>query len=435
MAQADIKNYLGKQIALIGYGITGKSILRLLLHLGVSRSNVFVFDEKNSEVSDVQSYAELIQKKVDLAVVSPGVPLASAGIQLLKAQNCHLTSELEIAFNYIEAEKLICITGSLGKSTTTALLGYALGAVDPHVFCGGNLGVPLADYIYDVLTKSKKRARFVVLELSSYQLELFRNLRTDISIFTYLAANHLERYKDLEHYYHAKWILAEQTKHLLLFNSAGGDLKSFVERQKLTSGIRTQWTNGQDSLMNKYAVTHLQMVGAHNRDNFALVLHVLEFFGITKDCLERAISFPGLPHRLEKVYEDNDVHAINDSKATTIESVLQAVSSVAMEPSCKRILLLLGGRDKSLPWEKLNTLSTNSNILFFFFGECGELAQHKSNLSGPLFHNLRDCTKRAIDQSQSGDYILLSPGGSSLDEFKNFEERGNYFKSLFKKSQ
>jgi UDP-N-acetylmuramoylalanine--D-glutamate ligase len=393
----------------------------------VPDTKVFTFDQKDPS-AQFNNEDELLGHNPEWLIVSPGIPLKSSLIQKAVAQGIQLTSELEVAFEFIEAEKIIAITGSVGKSTTTALLGQALSAVDADVFCGGNLGQPLAQYIFDVLSSGRPRSKFCVLELSSYQLELFRNLRADASVITFLSPNHLERYPDLNAYYQTKLEILKHTSGPVILNENGGDLKNIF-----SSAIQAKpiWTKGTDALMERYSVQATGMVGAHNLDNFAMALAVLEYFKLTQACLGTALDFRGLPHRLEKLGTKNGITFVNDSKATTMDSVLQGVNSVLSESSCRHLHLLLGGRDKNMPWSQLSVLNQNEKISFYFFGECGELAQAQSRLPGERFLTLLQALDKSLSCAQSEDWILMSPGGTSLDAFKNFEERGNFFRKWF----
>jgi UDP-N-acetylmuramoylalanine--D-glutamate ligase len=221
--------------------------------------------------------------------------------------------------------------------------------------------------------------------------------------------------------------LIELTQGLLILNEHGGDLK----REVGVTSVPALWCHAQDERMKKYSVTRTGMVGSHNLDNFSLALAVLEHLGVAQECLDAALAFPGLSHRLEKIGSSLGVTFVNDSKATAMDSVLQAVHSVLSEATCKQVRLLLGGRDKNLPWQELAPLAKRQNVICYFFGECAALAQQKSGLQGKKFAKLETALEKAFSNSVSYDWILLSPGGTSLDEFKNFEERGNFFKNWF----
>ena len=164
------------------------------------------------------------------------------------------------------------------------------------------------------------------------------------------------------------------------------------------------------------------------QDVAAEVAHLCEW---NDDSLKAMSQFRGLKHRLEYVAQVAGVKYINDSKATAMESVLVAMTGCleALEPD-RNIYLLLGGRDKNLPWDQLSVLKKNKNVHCVFFGECGNLAKQKSTLPGEYFSNFGSAFEFCQKIAQQGDVVLLSPGGTSLDEFKNFEERGDFFKRL-----
>jgi UDP-N-acetylmuramoylalanine--D-glutamate ligase len=171
-----------------------------------------------------------------------------------------------------------------------------------------------------------------------------------------------------------------------------------------------------------------QMIGDHNLDNLGLSYATASYLKWPEASFKEMLLFPGLPHRLENCGIHRGILFLNDSKATAIASVIEAAHAVQNEKSQSgKIHMLLGGRDKNLPWENLSILK-NSRFLFHFFGEFGEMAQKKSGLSGTLSQDLHSCLNQITSQLSQRDIVLLSPGGTSLDEFKGFEDRGNYFK-------
>jgi UDP-N-acetylmuramoylalanine--D-glutamate ligase len=332
----------------------------------------------------------------------------------------------------LTTERVIGITGSIGKSTITTVLGLALNKV-ASCFFGGNLGEPLAQYGCRIL-KGEPRTKFVVLELSSYQLELFRNLECEISIFSYLTPNHLDRYPSLEDYYRTKWSLAEKTKKLVICNPSGGDLKAFVPRAAM---IRAElaWPKPEDFL--GFPFDKVKMLGAYQKQNLSLVLAACRALEIPQDIISQDITevlteFPGLPHRMENLGYKNGVLFINDSKATTVPSVLEACQAVLEKLGPGAILhLLVGGRDKNLNWEVLTSLNAHKDRLrIYFFGEARQIIQSSSKLPGYSFLKMSAAVQAAKSQAKEQDVILLSPGGTSHDEFSSFEDRGNQFKKL-----
>lgn len=420
---------LPKPIALIGLGVSGQAIYDLLLVDGVAKSALLLYDEKSPE-AQFKSYLELMNKeRPKTLIVSPGVPLQSEWIQEAVSKGCLITSELSLAYRYLTTEKIISITGSVGKSTTTCLLQAALEKLTFPFFVGGNLGTPLAIYAKELAQGKRVKAEWLVLELSSYQLENFNELISEYSIITYFTANHLERYKSKNDYYQTKWDLEKRTIKSIVLNSSGGELKFWSLNQK--AHTKWTWTDRFTSLINKYNLSECQLLGAHNQDNIALAASIIHLAQWPETAYKGLREFRGLPHRVENVGTFNGLRFINDSKSTTIESVKIALLSTLETVSIDHKLhLLLGGRDKNLPWEELGEFKNNPQIKFYFFGECRNTAKIKSDLPGEVFTSMIEAVKNSTQHAQRGDSILLSPGGTSLDEFSNFEVRGQVFKDF-----
>jgi UDP-N-acetylmuramoylalanine--D-glutamate ligase len=403
---------------IVGFGKSGLAAKRLLLLLGTSADEIKSFDEKIEGV-DFSSIEEMKSFLPKTLVVSPGFPLKTPWLQNLLNSGCHLTSELDLAAQNMPSEKIIGITGSMGKSTTTTLLGIGANSFSRDVFVGGNLGFPLADYVSDVLEKKRGRAEWVILELSSYQLENAASLRVEIGLLTALSPNHLERYSSLDEYYETKWSLKDRCNRGFLINYDNSEIE--------------RWCNARlDALCGPvtskdYDFDDAKLIGGHNKQNLALAFSAADFLKWPDIALEAMKNYQGLEHRIEFVTSQNGIQYINDSKATTIESVIAAVEACLPLVSADGLLhLFVGGKDKNLPWESLAQLNQKTKIIFHFFGECGQLAQSRSRLNGSVSVNLK--TLLSTFKGQSGDVVLLSPGGSSLDEFKNFESRGHFFK-------
>jgi UDP-N-acetylmuramoylalanine--D-glutamate ligase len=413
-------NKLRTPIAIVGMAKSGESALNFLLKSGISRQQIITFDEKTS--ADVQNHDELLKRQPKTCVVSPGFPLNSALIKNLKNQGCHLTSELNLANAVITSEKIIGITGSLGKSTTVSLLGEAIKHDDPWAFVGGNLGIPFCEYALKILN-GERRSQWIVLELSSYQLENCHELEFICTGLTYLSANHLERYDSLESYYSAKMNLFRQSKGKNFVNSNGGDSLTYLCNLKMSF----QATDADLFKIENYPYQKARLIGKHNTDNLLLALTIACDLGLSKEAKEKMLNYPGLSHRLEFVGEFNNIRFINDSKATAIDSVMTAVNAT-VEIS-DRVYLLVGGRDKNLPWQDLKNIQHKDKINFIFFGEARDLIQQKLNCVGPSFAELNSAIDYCLQNARAGESVLLSPGGTSLDEFKNFEQRGDFFKT------
>ncbi|MFN7824993.1 MAG: UDP-N-acetylmuramoyl-L-alanine--D-glutamate ligase [Pseudobdellovibrionaceae bacterium] len=414
-----------KPFGIVGLGVTGRALLQLFLELGYQRSEIITFDHRDS-TADENDPAQFLRKSPRTLFVSPGVPLNTPWIKDFAESGGRISSELEFSFALLQTERVIGITGSLGKSTTVSLLGEGAKTVDPHCFVGGNLGEPLASYCFQVL-QGRSRAQFVVLELSSYQLENFKNLDLEVGGITYLSPNHLERYSSLTEYYSSKMFLPSRTQKAIVLNKKGGDLEQFF-KENYGGSTPIYWTDRNDSLMTQLQVKSCQLVGSHNLDNLAMCVRMAQVLNWDAKSITAMQNFKGLPHRLENLGEVNGVTFINDSKATALESVEQAVSSVRSQHSGK-VHLLLGGKDKGLHWEKLQSLQQDHLISCCFFGEYGAQIKNRIGQEGSYFPALGSALKNLENQLKSGDLVLLSPGGTSLDEFKSFEDRGQFFKN------
>lgn len=417
---------LPKPIAVVGMGKSGNAARRLLWAAGILPSDIVTFDGKQAE-AQYQNSTELMNVvRPRTLVVSPGVPLSSPWILEARQNGVHITSEINLACSVLDGENIIGVTGSVGKSTTVSILGAGLTSFSKKAFVGGNLGLPFADYAADVLEKIRLRADWVILELSSYQLENSEKLQLELAAITYFTANHLERYSDLNEYYDTKWKIAVLTRNQIVLNRHGGDLRDFFQGK---DSSRILWADRDSEDFKKFHLKNSRLIGEHNQDNLAVACLLALKAGWPESSIEAMKNFTGLSHRLENLGEHKGIRFINDSKATAMDSVLIAVqaASQSRNPGGK-LFTLLGGRDKNLPWQELQNLKFTPNADFIFFGECREIAQSQSHLPGLSFKTLGEALDFCFQHARANDVILLSPGGTSLDEFKNFEERGNFFR-------
>lgn len=429
-----------KPFGILGFGISGKATFELLKEIGIQESEILIADANESAAT--LSRAQLLDRAKTL-FVSPGVPLNNADLFAYRSKGGRITSELTLAAHFLREEKIIAVTGSLGKSTLTSLIYEGLRSYNSNCFAGGNLGTPLARYVLTKL-RQKQTAPWLVLELSSYQLENCEGLVADYSLITYLAPNHLERYQDLNHYYDTKWALVARTKHKVFLNIKGGDLKDYAKKKiesESPSNLRAiSWVNTEvNPLIEKYQLQDNQMVGSHNKQNITFAAALLSEMGAPPEAFKALRSFKGLAHRLENLGVRLQRRWINDSKSTTITSVLSAVQSCLQDQqrnflanlsnTTPGLTVFIGGKDKNLPWEQLNVLKGTEDLKFVFFGEVGELAKKASGLSGEYFAKLEAALFAGFKLSEPGDTLLLSPGGASQDEFKSFEERGDFFRA------
>lgn len=418
-----LKN-LKPPIAVVGLGKSGLSALKLLLAAGFSTDQIVTFDDKNPS-AHFQQPEKLRERSPQTLVVSPGFSLKTPWIQQMIQEGVFLTSDVGLAASLLSTEKVIGVTGSVGKSTVTSLLGAGMKSFDPNSFAGGNLGTPFCDYALRLL-QGEPRAEWIALELSSYQLENCGPLKLDYSIITFLSANHLERYDSLNDYYMTKMKITEITRTLCVINKTSADAVHYASKSQCPHKLTNAENFSRQDLLPR-----LFLIGSHNKDNFALAAEVAISARWPEASLTEMTQYRGLPHRLEFVANLNQVTYVNDSKATAMDSVLVATKGCLENiTGNQRLYIMLGGRDKNLPWEDLGGLAQLTQITPVFFGACGELAREKSGLQGEYFAKLGSAINFCQKRAQAGDVVLLSPGGTSLDEFKNFEERGDFFKTL-----
>lgn len=424
-------DFIKRPVAVVGLGLSGEAALRLLRLNGVKKADLCTFDEKAP--ADYSSPEKMLEeRKPQTIVVSPGYPLSREWIQEFRESGGEVTSELALAVHYLTTEKVIGVTGSVGKSTTVSLLEAGLQKFSPHAFVGGNIGRPLADYVADLQSNKRQKAPWIVLELSSYQLENCGALQCDLSAITYFTKNHMERYTSLQHYYETKWQLVKITKKAVVLNERGGDLKNYAKGKRENAEL--MWVDQTSEELMPYELDKAKLLGSHNQDNLAIAAKLAKEAGWPPIAFEGMREFPGLPHRMQNLGMRSGVQFVNDSKATTMESVKTAALGIYEQMDRKKqLVLLLGGKDKDLPWQELAALKKIQKIRPVFFGEVGKKAKELSGLDGPVFPKFREAVECLTGMTQLGDIVLLSPGGTSWDEFKNFEERGQVFCELVEK--
>jgi len=400
----------------------------------------------------------------DVLCLSGGVPLDLPIVQAARRRGIPLTNDTQIFMEVVPC-KTIGITGSAGKTTTTSLVGAmarlnyrndtAGGTQDqsalrqtPAVYIGGNIGDPLINYVDEMQAED-----LAILEISSFQLDQM-SVSPNIAAVLNITPNHLDRHGTMAAYTAAKArIIAYQsvrdTAVLGRDDSGAWSLRDRVKGRLLVFSLRKleEGLDGaylHDGLLNLRAGKaylplllrdRIRLRGDHNLSNVLAGFTIGHAAGFALDAmLQAAEEFQGVPHRLELVRELRGVRWYNDSIATAPERSMAAIHSFG-EP----IVLLLGGRDKNLPWDDLAALIHQRVDHVILFGEAADkiekalTAEHANtadDTSGRLFrtHTLQAAVLRAAEIAQPGDIVLLSPGGTSFDEFKDFEERGEAFR-------
>ncbi len=386
----------------------------------------------------------------DLVVVSPGVPLALPEIGEARRQGVPVMGEVELAWRFLPPAPLLAITGTNGKSTTTALAG-ALLQQDRRAFVGGNLGTPLSEHAL-----SGRPADAVVLELSSFQLEGIERLRPTVAAVLNVTPDHLDRYRGLEDYALAKAriVMNQQPDDFAVANERDPRTLAIARAsrgQAATYGLgppapgqaRDAW-DGRGSAAEaplawtpaggpgeSYLVRTRALRGRHNRENALAALACARLLGVPPPAVQAGLDeFPGLPHRLEMVAERGGVEWVNDSKATNVDSTQVALAAFpAGHPS---LVLLMGGRGKRAPYAPLRDLFPGRVKALLTLGEDAPAIEQELSGLCPVegCGDLPGAVRRAAGLAGPGDVVLLSPACASYDQFRNYEERGEAFRRL-----
>src|SRR5687767_7449288 len=382
----------------------------------------------------------------DVLCLSGGVPLTLPIVVEAVKRGILLSNDSQI---FMEAApcKTIGITGSAGKTTTTTLVGQmSKNVYGDKVYVGGNIGDPLINYVDDM-----KADDIAILEISSFQLDQMTT-SPNVAAILNITPNHLDRHGTMESYTAAKArILEFQSEDDIailsrddqgaweLRNKVQGELYTFSSNV-LNDGLngtylQDGWLNLRDGnmllpLMHRYSIS---LRGDHNVLNVLAAFAIGHAAGFVPDAMIQAVKeFRGVPHRLEFVRELRGVRWYNDSIATAPERSMAAIRAFD-EP----IVLLLGGRDKDLPWEELMKLASERVDHVVVFGEAAEKIQktvsslglREKRLTVTRVDHLHEAVVKAAEVAKPGDVVLLSPGGTSFDEFKDFAERGESFRT------
>lgn len=335
---------------------------------------------------------------MDVLVKTPGIPGDKPLVRAARERGIPVWSEVELGYRLLApgGTKLVGVTGTNGKSTTTALLGAIFEADGRDVAVAGNIGVPLT---------SIERADWVVCELSSFQLEDVHELACDVAVLLNLEPDHLDRYPSFEEYRAAKLRIFERARARVVPRGLGLDGIEF---------------SADDPLPAEPLIR-----GAHNRENAAAATAAARAAGIDDDAIAAALrTFPGIPHRLELVAERDGVRYVNDSKATNVAAALRGLAAYAEEP----VHLILGGSPKGEDFAPLAAaIGRNVRSVHLIGAEGPRIGEV---VAGDVDGTLDAAVSHAEELAEPGDVILLSPACASYDQFANFEERGEAFRLL-----
>lgn len=444
-------NIEGKNITVVGLGRSGLSAAKFLSE---KKAVVSVTDSSDSKsirknVKELDGAIKRFEIGVhtrnfvvgqDMIVISPGVTLGNPLLQWARELNIPVISEIELAWSFSKGH-IIAVTGSNGKSTTTTLIGQIFKNAKKEVFVCGNIGEPFCDYI----TKTGQES-FVVLEISSAQLETISTFRPKISIILNITPNHLDRYCSIEEYSSFKARIFENQKSddytILNFDDIYTKKLANLTNTKVLFFTMKGPINGayvDDGyvcvrLNNKAekicSIDDIRIKGSHNIANTLASALAAKIFGIdNKYIIETLKNFNGLPNRIEYVDTIDGVEFINDSKSTTVDATL-----AALDTQTKPVILIAGGKDKGADFRPLRVVLKNKVKVLILIGQAKEKLE--TQLSGTTkmvkAATLEEAVTLALEEASEGYAVLLSPMCASFDMFLDYEDRGKKFKKAVK---
>ena len=430
-----------KRIVVLGAGESGTGAAILAKEKGfdvfvsdcgtISEPYRALLDQNGVKWEDGKHSEELILN-ADEVIKSPGIPLTAPLIQKLQAQGTSIISEIEFAARYTNA-KMICITGSNGKTTTTSLIFYILKQAGLNVGLAGNIGNSLA------LQVAREKHDYYVIELSSFQLDNMYDFKADIAILLNITPDHLDRYDyKFQNYVDAKFrITRNQTKEDSFIYWAEDPVID-REMKKLQLGATLYPYGFTQPNPLPVGEEELALKGRHNVLNSMAATIAANVVGIRKEVIrESLMTFQGVDHRLQYVATVRGVRWINDSKATNVNSCWYALEAMTTPT-----VLILGGKDKGNDYSEIDELVKEKCHTLVFMGLHNEkLREHfgklveSQNGTEPVERpiqiidtdNLHDAVQAAYKAAHEGDTVLLSPCCASFDLFKSYEDRGEQF--------
>jgi len=453
----------GMKALVVGLGRSGVAVTKLLCKKGVK---VTITDELNK--SDLKDSLEALEgydfdselgKHVlktfceqDFIVVSPGVKLNIKPLQQAEKSKIPILSEIEVASQFI-SEPIIAITGTNGKTTTSTMIAEMIQASGKTVFLGGNIGIPLSDY-----ATRREKSDWVVAEVSSFQLDTTLSFHPHIAVFLNVAPDHLDRYPAYDDYVQSKMRLKDNMteEDYVVVNLRDQKLMSLLSNAKpkmlcFTSdslaktpshyvekfqGVyldspTTMHLKASRWKEHVFQVGEVKLRGVHNKENMMAAMCAAKLAGVSNEAIQKVFNnFKPLPHRMEFVARKNQVTFYNDSKGTNVHSLLRSLESFD-EP----IILIAGGRDKGEDYSSLALPIRKHVKNLILIGEAKEKINRAIGDYSETFlvGTFEEAIYLAYQKSRSGDVILLSPGCASQDMFKNYEERGDYYKKIIQR--
>jgi len=385
--------------------------------------------------------------QIDLVVISPGVPTNSIPARYIDRKDGEVIGEVELAYRFLKG-RVVGITGSNGKTTTTALIGELLSNAGISTHVGGNIGTPLLS-----LTEICTDEGWAVVELSSFQLETIRDFRPNVGICLNVTPNHLDRYDSFHEYALAKHrLFMNQTAEDVAILNADDEITAswanglkanvvmFSAERTLEEGLFLRGqelvcrAGGKEKILTTREEIFLR--GLHNVENVLAAFAAGLACGADPGSMRETVkSFKGVEHRIEFVAEISGIKFYNDSKATSVDATSKSLDAVRSADG--KTVLILGGRGKNAPYMPLIDLIKSSVRALIVIGEDADNIEAQLAGYAPIVRagSMDDAVKKGVEAAKSGDTVLLAPACASFDMFQSYEQRGSVFKSSVKKLQ
>jgi len=442
----------GKKVLVVGLGRSGLAAALFLRRQG---AQVTVSDVRSAEALakeipalidegiavEAGGHGLLTFRRQDLIVVSPGVPVETPELVQVKKFGLPIIGELELATHFLRG-KVLAITGSNGKTTTTTLTGQILEAAKLPVQVGGNIGVPVI-----ALVDGSRDGGWSVLEVSSFQLETAYEFRPQIAVILNITPDHLDRHGSFENYVAAKErIFAQQTaEDALVLNADDEATRAAAARAKsrivwfsrtkvvrqgafVHEGVIQFRASEQAAAEPVLTVEEIPLKGTHNVENVLAAVAAARLAGVSAETIREAVkNFKAVEHRLEFVATLNGVDYYNDSKATNVDASMKAIAAFP-----GGIHLILGGKDKNSDYRQMRSLIAERVKVVYTIGAAAEKILTHIEGAAPIVSagTLEEAITRAGAAAQPGEIVLLAPACSSFDQFENYEHRGRVFKEV-----
>tara|TARA_B100000035_G_scaffold302613_1_gene300386 strand:+ start:6618 stop:7904 length:1287 start_codon:yes stop_codon:yes gene_type:complete len=421
-------NVLESSFLVIGEGVTYKHCSsffkknRIAYH---STTTDNIIDISDTEI--ICKNQNINFKKIDYVVVSPGISPSNKAINDLKKLGCRITTDIEIVQN-LTSSKFICITGTNGKTSTVNLIADIMNDNNIKTIACGNNGVSVFRSLHDEYD-------YVVLELSSYQLEYIKTLNSYISVILNISPDHLDRHINLKNYLDIKLKIFNNSKYKIISKnlSLSNEYSTFEVKDNrfYLNDIKLNDLSIIDDSHLSYQSNTYPIFGIHESHNLCASISVLKIIGLSlKDILKSFSKRKLLKHRVEEFLSFNGIKFINDSKSTNADSTHNALMSVR-----GNIILIMGGDNKKMSYDKLKSSISKRVKILILIGENRELLDEELSVdSKKVFcDSLEHATSYIFSVMTPGDTVLMSPGTSSYCMYDNYQQRGNHFKELIKK--